>query len=178
MIVGNITAQKRRSGGILSLLLLSICSLSVAGCGKTSYDSRSEAPSLTPPVSAAVRERAQKRVEQFISQVKRKDYAAIRQMMSSSLRAKTPATFPQWLEQERLQPLMESHDWQYPLIEYLGRGKKLVVRARFTDAVGGLYRTNFAFIQQGEDWQLELILPPTQPKSPVQSIGQSTSPGQ
>jgi hypothetical protein len=178
MIVGNIPTQKRRSGGRMLPLLLSLLFLSGAGCGKTSYEFRSEAPPPTLPVSAADQNQAQKHVEQFISHVKRKDYAAVRQMMAPSLRARTPATFPQWLEQERLQPLMESRDWQYPLIEHLARGKKLVVRARFIGADGGLYRTNFGFLKQGEDWQIELLLPPTQPKSPVQNSGKSTSPGQ
>ncbi len=175
--------SKRRSGIISLLLLLGSFGMTVAGCNKNSDSqfagSGFSAPSLGQEVPAAVRADAQRRVEQFVSDIQKKDYAAARKTMSPALRAKTPATLDEWLKTGQYQSLFGATNWKFDLTNYSSGGKKLVVHTGFSGADKGTYRTNFILSQNGTSWDVDTVLPITKQVLPSKprSVGTSALPG-
>lgn len=91
--------------------------------------------------------------------------ALARRMPQSRLKAEALAAYL---------PFRNSTQWQYNLAQYIARGDKLVVHATFVGADKGKYRTNFAFVKQGDSWLIDQILPPTKGSRPTAHQGNLT----
>lgn len=167
----SIVRGKKRSYVIGIFVLLPILLFGCSTRQQKSAPGGNVFPSMSTTVSPEIEVKIEKAAQSYVAALAQGDYVRALQMTDSAFRARTPLTdFPK-LVQSKYLPLTQTMDLRFDSSQYVSHGKRVCLRAQFTDSESKRYRTNFFLTRAGQTWQINEVLVPAVHTSPTSASG-------
>jgi hypothetical protein len=168
-------AKTKTNSAVTAILAICFCGLGVlnTGCHDSSDDA---ADALNPVASAATQTSAEKLANVFIQDLQRQQFSDAAKMTDKSFTGHDPAKLADQAHTDYVL-LLSTKKVEYEPATLMGKDKKVVLRAHFTDSGVTVYHTNFVFSGPDDHLLISQVFKPVKKPNAISSQSGMSSMG-